>query len=261
MRRAILLLTVFSLFYLPRAAAEETVHASKPKPLNNSIANKEVLGWTVNQTSKFFGDTRIFVSNHGIRIVRPRDGMIILAAPPHWTVYSFKASSRKIFKTKLDEFGAVTRSFLKPMTLPKLERIQGSERKLLNTTVVTFKSLPIPYDIDSQHHSVRGSKQTFDVSLIAASDLKLPLEAVSIVSKYYGIPEVNGLPIQFLYSKDVEGDQLNLVTKSLQVDKISVDALQPPPGYTQVNDIRSVNLDDESTKLIEDFAGSLGKRN
>lgn len=258
MKYSIFLAVLLSCVFPPDAGSKTPIHAAKVDQTHKDKLGTMVSGWTVVQTSKFFGKAQIFVSNNGIRINKARDGMVILAAPPTWTVYGFKPSSKKIFITSVDKFGAVTRSLLKPAKVPDLARVEGSEREYLKTQVITFKSEPIPLEINSQHHSVGRRKQTYEVVLIAASDLKLPRQATDIISKYYGIPEVDGLPMEFFYTKDVEGDQLNLATESLRRDKVSAESLRPPSGYTQVKDIRSVNIDEGMTKLIEDFAGSLG---
>ncbi len=225
---------------------------------NRAIKRQLLRGWSVQQNSKFYGKTQIFVSNQGVKLRRSRDDLVMVAVPPDWSVISYKPSSRKLCRISLAEFGYLIESFLKPIKLPALVVLPGSETTKWNTKTKTFWSGQVPYRVDATHKDV-GPNRTFNVHLIAATDLNLPEQVGSFVSKYYGIPIVRGLPLQFTYSRNVEGSQLDLTTELLKPEEIDRSEFRTPSGYKEVEDIREVNLDSESSKFIDDFAKKLGE--
>lgn len=230
----------------------------KDNDSKKSAESQEISGWSIDQSSKFFGDTRIFVSKQGFKLTRLRDDLVMVAKPPDWTVISYKPQSRKFCKHKFKDFGNLTATYLKPLKLPRLKVVQGSEKTLWNVKTVTFTSGLISFDTDSEQRPVSSGKIVFTASIVSASNLGLPPEVSSLVSRYYGVPEVPGLPLQFRYSRAVQGDQLNLETKTLKPAKLHLDSLELPKGYQLVNDIRAVNIDDESSKFIDEFVNTLG---
>lgn len=226
-----------------------------------SVESQEISGWSVDQSSKFFGDTRIFVSKQGFKLTRLRDDLVMVAKPPDWTVTSYKPQSRKFCRHELKDFGNLTKLYLKPIKMPRLRVVPGSEQTLWNVRTVTFTSGLISFDTDSEQRTVSSGKIVFTANLVSASNLGLPAEISTLVSKYYGVPEVPGLPLQFRYSRPVQGDQLNLETKTLKPAKLHIDCLEMPKGYQLVTDIRAVNIDAESSKFIDEFVNTLGPKN
>lgn len=219
-------------------------------------------GYYSYQTSSTMGDQDTYVTNTAVKIVDRSHGTVVVATAPTWKVYAFNNRTKRIC------------SFVSPRTFTgignKLATVTGgvtlynTPLKQTGKTVLhgissielqTPKSF-VDKQIKDKEHESADPRFVQSAQMLVAEKVLLPVEAATVLSKFYGVPLQRAMPLQFKYIS-CRGD-LNtiLLTSELKPIKLVATDFEIPKGYKTVTDFtkledRPVIKGPPARKIIE----------
>jgi hypothetical protein len=208
-------------------------------------------GYYSYQTSSTMGDQDTYVTNSALKIVDRSHGNVVVSAAPSWKVFAFNTRTKRIcsfssprtFTGIGNKLATVTGGVtlynipLKPTGKTILHGIRSIELQ-------TPKSF-VNKQIKDKEHESADPRFVQSAQMLVAEKVILPVEAATVLSRFYGVPLQRAMPLQFKYI-NCRGD-LNtiLLTSDLKPIKLVVTDFEIPKDYKTVTDFSK--LEDRPT--------------
>lgn len=221
---------------------------------DENTGNNQNLYQHLYQTSGVLGDQDVFLSNNGLKIIDLTSGLTTSAQAPSWNVTVFDKTTRTTCTVSLDKFEGY---------VPKSEfESTGSKWYMLpfeqdgTTTIADINSItfttPATFTDKQQKDFERefaDSKFIKSAQYCISKDIKAPRQAISILCRFYGLPEKGGVPLQFKYH-DLGGYlHVGLITTSRESKSEKTLDLDVPADFTKVSTAREVLESSQARKI------------
>ncbi|MCA9803425.1 MAG: hypothetical protein KC777_15750 [Cyanobacteria bacterium HKST-UBA02] len=211
----------------------------------------------LSQTSGVLGDQEVSIRPDGIRIDDKTAGLVTVSRAPDWRVSVFDTRSRTACNVPLEKFTG----YLPPSefdttgsrwaSLPLEKTGTTTVAGLPATTYLTPQSFTDKQQKDFEREFA-DSKFIRSAQLCIANDVKAPPQAISILSRFYGLPEKGGIPLQFKYN-DLGGYlHVGLITTSRADLPVTVDLVTPAglKELTSASDVFNTSQASKTKKKI-----------
>ncbi len=199
-------------------------------------------GYYSYQTSSTMGDQDTYVTNSAVKIADRSHGTVVVATAPQWKVFAFNTRTKRIcsftsprtFTGIGNKLATVTGGVtlynipLKPTSKTVLHGINAIELQ-------TPKSF-VDKQIKDKEHESADPRFVQSAQMLVAEKVTLPVEAATVLSRFYGVPLQRSMPLQFKYIS-CRGD-LNtiLLTSEMKPVKLVAADFEIPKGYKTVTD-------------------------
>lgn len=185
--------------------------------------------WILVQNEDSSGLSTLYVTHDAVKIVNKHLGCQMVVKAPDWKVHCFQNKEKIEWSGSLDQFTGEV--MLNPYAVPR--RPAAVPLRVVGTGIM--KGLRyIKYPVRN------------NALILVAKDIDIPPQAANFISRYYGSPYVQAVP---LYSCTL-----------LQGEKLNASKQNPWMDLGMTNDLRSglrVNLETQSAKKVaynaEDF--------
>jgi len=213
-------------------------------------------GWSAYQTSSISGDQDTYVASSGVKIVDRRNGNVVLAAAPEWKVYAFNINTRRICHYSVKAYpgmGSQIRSITGGTTLGALPLKQTGKTILHGIPTLELQT-PKTYVaklIKDKEHESADPRFVQSAQMLIAESITIPQQAAVVICKFYGVPLIPAMPLQFKFINS-HGD-LNTILLTSAVKRVHLQSsdFSVPQNFTAVPEI---------SKLIDQAVKQLPKR-
>ncbi|MBK9141332.1 MAG: hypothetical protein IPM23_02475 [Candidatus Melainabacteria bacterium] len=206
----------------------------------------------LSQTSGVLGDQEVSIRADGIRIDDKTTGLVTVSRAPEWRVRVFDTKSRTGCNVPLEKFTGYLPASEYDATgsrwtaLPLEKTGTTTVAGLSATTYLTPQSFTDKQQKDFEREFA-DSRFIRSAQLCIASDFKAPPQVISVLSRFYGLPDKGGIPLQFKYN-DLGGYlHVGLITTSRADLPAAID-LESPPGLKEVASASAVFNNSQAMK-------------
>jgi hypothetical protein len=224
---------------------------------NSAAQAKNELGWSLTQNRKHLGLYKVSMARSGMRIEMPNQRIIALCLPPGKTVFVVNIASKRLCQVPLANFeGQMLRHLAigKGMVMTDVPVVRIGQTNYLKVETNC-------YGIDTKkqaQYASHAKTSMFEKRQVAQSVRLLALAdcpfaaAGRLMTKVYGLPKLDTIPIDMHYT-DPEGGG-HQVLETLSISRTNIDnRLVLPTGLKQ-SSLAEVLLDgNESAVDILNF--------
>lgn len=210
-----------------------TLNASKAQADN---------GYSSYQTSSTMGDQDTYVTNSAVKIADRSHGTVVVATAPTWKVYAYNTRTKRICSftspktfTGLGNKLATVTGGVTLFNIPLKQTGKTVLHGISSLELQTPKSF-VDKQIKDKEHESADPRFVQSAQMLVAEKVTLPLEAATVISRFYGVPMQRLMPLQFKYIS-CRGD-LNtiLLTSDLKPVKLEAADFEIPKNYKTVTD-------------------------
>jgi hypothetical protein len=216
----------------------------------------EDAGWVLTQRSARLGDQYLYISEHGVKLVNPKLGLVIICRSPGFELYVCNDTTRNYYETTADAW--------KHQSIAR----QGSTDfsgttgwHPTGTTKIAGVAATV-YSLDGSWVKRRANgsavaSDTKGASYCLAQGIRVPPKLSELLSTALGVPNMPGVPVRLAVK---ENGGIRSVLDTYRVDRTPLTAayFAKPYGYRKVATDAEVMLSSEDDKMIQDMAHSLG---
>lgn len=207
-------------------------------------------GYRLTQQSKFFGMSTVYLTNAAMRVYDLKSGMNIVSKAPDWKVVMFNEKAKTRYETPLRD----ARCYMTKTLMVFMGR-DFTKFPLNKKGTVQFRGLEAhkfasPHNFAEQQMKARQSGTVAATTVrsvdFTAAELKpLPAQEGTLLSKIYGIPDTQMIPLQCVFTY-VDND-LKTVLNTVRMERLKVPAstFEVPKGYKLVKTETEVRLSDK----------------
>jgi hypothetical protein len=213
-------------------------------------------GWVLTQRSTRLGDQYLYVSEHGVKLVNPKLGLVIICRAPGYELYVCNDSTRNYYETTAEAWKhqSIARQGTNDFSGTSGWRPTG------RTTVAGVPSTI--YSLEGSWVKRRSSGSTVasdtkGASYCLAEGIRVPPKLSELLSAALGVPNLKGVPVR-LALKENGGIRSILDTYRCDRTPLTAAYFAKPLGYKKVATDAEVMLSSEDDKMIQDMAHSLG---
>lgn len=199
-------------------------------------------GYSSYQTSSTMGDQDTYVTNSAVKIADRSHGTVVVATAPTWKVYAFNTRTKRICSftspktfTGLGNKLATVTGGVTLFNIPLKQTGKTMLHGISSLELQTPKSF-VDKQIKDKEHESADPRFVQSAQMLVAEKVTLPLEAATVISRFYGVPMQRSMPLQFKYIS-CRGD-LNtiLLTSDLKPVKLEAADFEIPKNYKTVTD-------------------------
>lgn len=207
-----------------------------------------VKGYKISQYNKLQGKGTVFIAADGIKLQSEKTGIYVLFVPPYRQVAAANPTNKKICFTAIEKLqdpykrsnqifnGFVHRQI--PLAVPVKTTIAGIPALKYGTTTAFVKG-----QFESFKDGRVPARVPKTVELMVIKNKLFDSRVGKLMCRFYGIPQVDGLPYSFKYW-DLKRDLHEfLSTLSLKPADIDPAIFKLPEGYSRVDTNESVYYD------------------
>ena len=216
----------------------------------------EEAGWVLTQRSARLGDQYLYISEHGVKLVNPKLGLIIICRSPGYEMYVCNDSTRNYYETTAEAWKhqAIARQGSTDFTGTTGWRPTG------RTTVAGLPTTVYTLDGNWVRRRANGAtivSDTKGASYCLAQGIRVPAKLTELLSTALGVPNLDGVPVRLALK---ENGGIRSVLDTYRCDRAPLTAayFAKPLGYRKVATDAEVMLSSEDDKMIQDMAHSLG---
>ncbi|MDR3615083.1 MAG: hypothetical protein P4L53_16095 [Candidatus Obscuribacterales bacterium] len=216
----------------------------------------EDAGWVLTQRSARLGDQYLYISEHGVKLVNPKLGLVIICRSPGMELYVCNDSTHNYYET--------TAEVWKHQSIARQGSTDFSGTTGWHPTGrATIAGLPtIIYTLDGTWVKRRANggvvvSDTKGASYCLAQGIRVPAKLSELLSAALGVPNMPGVPVRLALN---ENGGIRSVLDTYRCDRTPLTAayFAKPLGYRKVATDAEVMLSSEDDKMIQDMAHSLG---
>jgi hypothetical protein len=199
-------------------------------------------GYSSYQTSSTMGDQDTYVTNSAVKIADRSHGTVVVATAPTWKVYAYNTRTKRICSftspktfTGLGNKLATVTGGVTLFNIPLKQTGKTVLHGISSLELQTPKSF-VDKQIKDKEHESADPRFVQSAQMLVAEKVTLPLEAATVISRFYGVPMQRLMPLQFKYIS-CRGD-LNtiLLTSDLKPVKLEAADFEIPKNYKTVTD-------------------------
>lgn len=223
------------------------------------VARAADAGWMLVQSSQTGGNLVLYVSPSGMKSVDRLSGVSMFTTGPDWKVTMYNDKSRTYYETTVSAWTASLerrgmRSRLEGATWRRGQ--QGNVAGLRAYEFVMDRPPPArPQAAGSG--KMKPPPPVTGASYWVASDIQIPKAASALISKFYGVPDCQRVPLKLTISDGARANALTITT--LKAQQVPVPGYVRPTGYALVRSDTEVFLDEESRREMNRLMSEMGK--
>lgn len=220
------------------------------------------VGWSIRQTAKgspMGNGATILITPTGMRTSDAKSGVSMFTKGPAWNVVLFNTQTRNIYQTSLAQW-------IQSIQKRKAGgRFEGANWKRGGTTTIAgVRAYEFALDRPVAGRTVRGPdgkpKAIPSISaarLFVAQDIVTPPQVSDLVSKIYGVPDCQRIPLRMEVTE--AGKRPVMAVDTVSISRVNVpDAMfQVPGGLTPVKSDMEVFIDRKSMDALDDMLKDL----
>jgi hypothetical protein len=213
-------------------------------------------GWVLTQRSARLGDQYLYISEHGVKLVNPKLGLVIICRSPGFELFVCNDSTHNYYETTAEAW--------KHQSIAR----QGSTdfsgttgwHATGRTTVAGVPATIFSLDGTWVKRRANGSNVVSDTkgaTYCLAQGIQVPPKLTELLSTALGVPNMPGVPVRLALN---ENGGIRSVLDTYRIDHAPLSAayFARPLGYRKVATDAEVMLSSEDDKMIQDMAHSLG---
>jgi hypothetical protein len=203
--------------------------------------------WLFEQKNKFLGDTLVYASPKGIKVISAHNKWIEIAKAPNWDLYLLGPASHLYYRWELKKWRG------HPLMTVTSRVTRDSKPVMTNQKGQIAGLTAVKYVVSSQgaaRSEVRGG--VFWI----CRDLKLPEQVSHVMSGNTGIPQMDGIPLRAFAEIQNENPSPLLNTTSARTQSVPDDFFNWPAGYKLAKSPEEIIMGG-ITDLVKDFADDL----
>jgi hypothetical protein len=234
---------------VPVTAQSATPTTAKPDALGK--------GWTLSQQSRIQGLVQVTFAERGFK-ASLQSGITVVASAPFTELCVYSLHTKKMHRMPIDKFRAQFSKVLAIATgetLPEMHMRKYSSSQMFGFPVVKYKNTAadLAMRIAKQRDQTisRAAAKTGEATIaVGMSDVP---QIHALMAKIYGIPLLNGVPLEFTFH-DLDYDKkVQLSTNSAKSISVSASEFTVPPKLKLVKQQEEVSVgdsDDDAMQLI-----------
>lgn len=216
--------------------------------------------WSLEQNSILLGDFDVQISKCGLRAFCRRSGITFVARPPLWQPVCFSSRSQSIWYATTAQFNPAD-TLMKSMTVfggvPIVSNIplRKRGRKIVHGLDCVDMSTDAKYAAAQLEQCRQGSisKLHARTAEYQGAQLPLPAGALTVLTRIYGVPAGNTLPVFFCYINFNHSVKLVLMTNKCSVVTPGKDWLKVPTNFKKVNSFQELQMDPGAKLGVENL--------
>jgi hypothetical protein len=213
-------------------------------------------GWKLAQWSREAGNFEVYICQSGVRMIIPKNGLIVVACAPWQEVSLYCSKTGNIYKTTLPKFRN-----------PYLSTMSIFEGGLLADIGVGLKGPIKIVDIPSKCYVERpgftqsqlakfrngtiASRAPLSVEYIVSDYFKTDPDVGHIMSRFYALPQTGSVPLQFTYKDMAANPGKQLITTSIKSVKLKASDFKAPVGLKVVKEAMAVLVPNSSDGALD----------
>ncbi|MBK9143650.1 MAG: hypothetical protein IPM23_14195 [Candidatus Melainabacteria bacterium] len=215
-----------------------------------------VTGWRVSQMTKLNGKTTVYITPAGIKLINDRTGIYVLFLPPYKHAVAVNPGNRKFCSTPIERLQdpyRETNMMFNGGTLRQIELGSSSPTKIFDMPAVQYVATSA--FARRQMAAVKAGRmpprapKTVEFVVIRNKDCQS--RTGTLLTRFYGLPQVDGLPCTFKF-RDTRGkDHSILRTLSIKPVTVEKSLFDMPTGYTKAPTNESVFYDGKIENGLE----------
>lgn len=222
------------------------------------------VGWSITQTAKgspMGTGATIIITPTGFLTTNAKSGVSMFTRGPAWNVVLFNTQTRSIYTTSLQNWIAS----IQKRKAASGGRFDGASWKRGGTSnVAGVRAYEFAIDRPIAGRTVRGTDGKVHqvppiqaASLFVAQDIVTPPQVSDLVSKIYGVPDCQRIPLRMVVTE--AGKRPILAVDTVRVARVNVpDAMFAiPGGLKPVKSDMEVFIDRRSMDAIDDILKDL----
>lgn len=230
---------------------------------SSAYAAPEV-GWSIRQTAKgspMGTGATITITPTGMRTSDPKSGVSMFTKGPSWNVFLFNTQTGNIYQTTLPQWI----QSIQKRKAANGGRFEGANWKRGGTTQIAgVRAYEFAIDRPVAGRTLRGPDGKPKVipsiaaaKLFVAQDIVTPPQVSDLVSKIYGVPDCQRIPLRMEVTE--AGKRPVLAVDTISIARVNVpDAMfQIPPGLKPVKSDMEVFIDRKSMDQLDDMLKDL----
>lgn len=197
--------------------------------------------WQLVQKSRTFGIHIVSISPNAFRISNKKSGISYLAKAPNWDVYVTNDITKVYHVQKFDKFQRLgTRAMvlfgepiftsLKMKSTPEKVSSAGQDCIAYVTTQESERS-----QLREIQEKRQNKRAAVSANLKLSNKISSGDRAGVILERIYGLPEIKGIPMEFLYKTLVGKQKLELATEKAEQAKFKPSDFAMPASYRKVS--------------------------
>jgi hypothetical protein len=204
-----------------------------------------VKAWVFEQKQDDLGPFRVYACAQGIRAEGVKTGIVAVAHPPDWMVFGFVPAAKKFSSCKPEKFRGFSLSALTIWTrgsvpsVPVSLKQHGTAYGLKTADYESSASFAAEQARRFANNEIHPSSIKH-LSFQVADALDVPTTGRQILCRVYGLPVVDGIPIDLKYDRVHTGVIPLLTTKSCQQKLVPASMFALPAGYTKAPSMESL---------------------
>jgi hypothetical protein len=214
-------------------------------------------GWILHQKSKLAGDDVVELVSDGLKITFPRTSMVLISKAPKWDIDVYNQSAKTHYKCPLSKFVGFGRLGFAiavgfhyanvPLTrTTQITRYLATDVHSYGASPAYLKEMKENLKRDRKLHGMAKSALA-----LTAKSWNLPAQEGLILSRLYGLAELQEPPLKF-ECIDNEGDKkLGLDTEKVVKSKIADSEFVEPQNYKLVPTMEAVSLDTQGESGLQ----------
>jgi hypothetical protein len=219
---------------------------------------KSVDACLINQNLKIFGEQQLLISKIGIKSFNPRSQISLVMTPPYQSVTLYNKLNQGIIQMPVKSLRCpVQKTFAlfnnwmlgdSPMQKIGSGEINGFKVVKYRTT----KAFTATQLMLRKTEKVPSSNPTV-IDLQTTEDFQLPAGVGMALAKFYGVPDVPGIPLQ-VDLKDTDDNPSNYLRSSkCRKTRASAGDFALPTGYRKLKSVEEINQSNETEDAMQLF--------
>ena len=206
-------------------------------------------GWVLTQRSKELGDQYVYLSQSGLKIVNPRQGVGLAAKAPNWDVSFYNEKTRLYYRLTFDSWRR------------KLEARSRAPRNISwrKTKAGSVAGLKATRYVATNPMAQRSSNQWVSAECWVADQIKVPAKLAEMLTTAYGLPTTQLVPLRVMYTDANGREETFLDTYQQQTTPLPDSYLTAPSGFRLAKSEAEVMMTEENRQLVNDIARDLGR--
>lgn len=215
--------------------------------------------WRLWQKSRTFGMHSVLVSPIGFRITNTKSKVSYIAKAPAWDVYVTNDITKVYHVQKFDKFQRLGTRAMVLFGEPVFTTLgmKPTAEKVTSCGQGCLAYVTTPQSERFQVNEVQDKRQNNRAPVSANLKLSIAIpsgdRAGIILDRIYGLPEVKGIPLEFMYKTIIGKQKVELVTEKIEHAKSKPADFVMPSNYRKVNKPEEVFKDDISNASVDNM--------
>ena len=220
-------------------------------------------GWALTQTSKeasMSGALTLYVTPTGMRSTDPKSGLNMFTKGPNWTIAIYNDKTRRIFQSPLQQWLVSFKARGMSSRFDGATWRRGREGQIAGVRAYEFimdRPPPVRGNIKTINGKMKNLPTLTSATLWVAADISTPPQVSDLLSKMYGVPDCQRIPLRLTMVE--AGNKVHTAVDTVRVGRVNVpdSVFTAPRSYQQVRQDSEVLIDKESMDTLDDMLKDL----